>query len=367
MAVDGLIASVGLLAGFTAVTGWRARRLCRAVDSIPVRILVGGGRGKSTLVRLLHAGFTAAGKRTIGRITGDEPGMLLADGSEQHLVRRGLANVRELERDVFAAAGAGAEVLVLENMAVRPELQRFVACGVFRPTHAAFAFNARDHLDHLPVDRAARASELLGAIPARVPIFAPEADGSYRAVARGANLTSCASQAGARREYMRALHGVAREIVTSVLGECPREAEEALREAAISGERLRVYTWKGLRWFDLLSVNDPESTWRWLEEIAAEVGGMGNVSLLYVHRRDRVARLMDFRNLISRDGKTWFAGDPVPAAGFGVGADHLLGHRVEDLDGVAMDARAVACIGNSGGFGKALRAWLTASAEEARW
>ena len=63
-----------------ALAAWRHRRHLRAV---PVRIHVGGTRGKSTTTRLIAAGLRAGGRRVLAKTTGSQPRLILPDGSEQ--------------------------------------------------------------------------------------------------------------------------------------------------------------------------------------------------------------------------------------------------------------------------------------------
>ena len=66
--------------------------MLKNLASIPIRVLVTGSRGKSSLVRLLHAGLASLGVRSWGRVTGvlpkpDHPvsqGMLCSKGWQGH-------------------------------------------------------------------------------------------------------------------------------------------------------------------------------------------------------------------------------------------------------------------------------------------
>src|SRR5262245_30502010 len=115
------IALVALLGCLTwmAIAAWRHRRNLRAV---PVRIHVAGTRGKSTTTRLIAAGVRAGGHRVVAKTTGCEPRLIRPDGSEEPWPRRGPASVREQKRLIAEAARLGANAVVVECMAIRPEL-----------------------------------------------------------------------------------------------------------------------------------------------------------------------------------------------------------------------------------------------------
>ena len=119
-AILALGATAGLLiSGGAAELAAHRRRLAQ----IPVRIHVNGTRGKSSVARLIAAGLRFAGKRTCCKTTGTLPRMIMPDGSEYPVFRPSKANVIEQIRIVAAAVEAETEVLVLECMALIPQLQ----------------------------------------------------------------------------------------------------------------------------------------------------------------------------------------------------------------------------------------------------
>lgn len=84
---------------------------------------VNGTRGKSTVTRLIAAGLTEGGLKTFCKTTGTLPMTIDVNGNEELIKRRGSANINEQIRTLARAAREGAEVLVIECMAVDPELQ----------------------------------------------------------------------------------------------------------------------------------------------------------------------------------------------------------------------------------------------------
>lgn len=87
-------------------------------------IHVNGIRGKSTVTRLIDAGLRAGGFRVFCKTTGTVPMMIGPDNIARPLRRRGRANIREQLDMLHLAAKEGAQILVLECMAVDPALQR---------------------------------------------------------------------------------------------------------------------------------------------------------------------------------------------------------------------------------------------------
>ena len=112
------LAALATCLAYLGTAAWRHRGNLRAV---PVRIHVAGTRGKSTTVRMIAAGLRASGRRVLAKTTGSEPRLILPDGSEVAWPRRGAANIREQIRLFAKAVEFGADTVVVECMAVRPE------------------------------------------------------------------------------------------------------------------------------------------------------------------------------------------------------------------------------------------------------
>ena len=113
-------------------------------SSVPLRILVTGTRGKSSLVRLLHAGLLACGLRSCARITGVLPRELSPSGCRT-IRRAAPAHVREM-RWWLAQVPRGTDAVVMENSAVAPELQE--AAGAWlRPTLVVWTTLRSDHAE----------------------------------------------------------------------------------------------------------------------------------------------------------------------------------------------------------------------------
>ena len=107
-----------------------------------IRIAVTGSRGKSGVVRLLHAGLCACGLNCRARVTGVLPRELTPSG-ERPILRAAGANVAELKW-WLSQLPPEVEAVVTENSAVSPELQR-VCPEVLRPTLTVLTNTRTDH------------------------------------------------------------------------------------------------------------------------------------------------------------------------------------------------------------------------------
>lgn len=99
------------------------RRALRDRGKLHHVVHVNGIRGKSTTTRLIDAGLRAGGWKVFCKTTGTVPMTIGVDNVARPLFRRGRANINEQLRILHRAAEDGAEILVLECMAVDPKLQ----------------------------------------------------------------------------------------------------------------------------------------------------------------------------------------------------------------------------------------------------
>ncbi len=146
----------------------------RNLSRIRYRIHVNGTRGKSSVTRLIASALREAGVVTCAKTTGTLARMILPDGREVPIFRPAGANVIEQRRIVAAAAAYGAEALVIECMALQPELQALCEFKMVRATHGIITNARPDHLDVMgPTDKdVARA--LAGMTPVKGKLYTAE-------------------------------------------------------------------------------------------------------------------------------------------------------------------------------------------------
>lgn len=113
-----------LCAAWFARLLYERRQARRDRARLPHVIHVNGTRGKSTVTRLIAAGLRAGGLRVVCKTTGTDPIVSDVDTSEHPIRRIAPSNIREQLRILHRAAKQNANILVVECMAVQPELQR---------------------------------------------------------------------------------------------------------------------------------------------------------------------------------------------------------------------------------------------------
>lgn len=189
-------AAAALVVAYLAV---EAARHTRRLRSIRIRIHVNGTRGKTTVTRRLVAALRRAGIRTVGKVTGDAPLLLLPDGSERPIRRRGPARIQEQMWLVRQAAAMQAEAIVVECMALAPDLQRVSEERMIRSTLGVITNVRPDHFEVMGDDLEAVAAALAETIPTQGVLVTADrryfAQFAGRAAARGTR-TILAARAG---------------------------------------------------------------------------------------------------------------------------------------------------------------------------
>ena len=175
-----------LTVGLVAYGVWESRSHAAMLSRIPTRVHVNGTRGKSSVTRLIAGGLRGGGVRTFAKTTGTMARMIRPDGSEVDVFRVGRPNVIEQTRIVRRAVEANAQALVVECMAVSPELQPLSELRLIRSTVGVITNCRADHLDVMgpTTDDVARA--LAQTCPMHGHLFTAERERSWilEAVAR---------------------------------------------------------------------------------------------------------------------------------------------------------------------------------------
>jgi hypothetical protein len=280
-----------------------ALRHSRRLHRIPIRIHVNGTRGKTSVVRLLAAALRAAGIRTVAKVTGDAPLLILPDGTEQPIRRRGPARIQEQLWFIRQAATWQAEAIVVECMALAPELQRVSEERMIRSTIGVITNVRPDHFEVMGEDLEAIARALAGTIPRQgVLVTADRSFLAYfeRCAAAQGSRTLLAAPAGdpGRPIEPAAEHAA---LVAGVLAELghppPAPASTAIRplvwQLARAGRRT-VFV-------NAFSANDPVSTALLQRSAAARSTLVGPRVALLNNRADRPRRMLAFAEALRAD------------------------------------------------------------------
>jgi poly-gamma-glutamate synthase PgsB/CapB len=137
------------------------------LSRIPIRIHVNGTRGKTSVTRLIAGGLREAGIRTVAKTTGTVPRFILPNGREVPVYRPGGPNIIEQKQSVTMAAAQRADALVVECMALQPQLQWLSEARLIQATHGVITNARPDHLDVMGPTEEDVALALAGMVPIR--------------------------------------------------------------------------------------------------------------------------------------------------------------------------------------------------------
>jgi gamma-polyglutamate synthase len=119
----------------------------RRLRTIPVRVLVNGIRGKSSITRLCAGAIRGGGRVVVGKTTGTAARFIYPDGTEEPVFRKfGLANIVEQIGIVRRAVAYHPDALVIECMAVMPALQEINQRKLIQSTIGVICNVRADHL-----------------------------------------------------------------------------------------------------------------------------------------------------------------------------------------------------------------------------
>jgi len=166
--------SGGCLAFLGLYFVWERLRVSQKTRSIPLRICVTGTRGKSSVTRLIASCLRESGLRVIARTTGSRPVIILPDGEEKEIQRRGFPSILEGKKLLKWSAEIKAQALVAELMSIRPESGHVESAHIFSP-HILVITNVRlDHLAQMGPSREDIARCFTASFPEKGTVFVLE-------------------------------------------------------------------------------------------------------------------------------------------------------------------------------------------------
>lgn len=294
-----MLATSGLLALLVALGIAERRTRDRARAAVPIRIHVNGTRGKSTTTRLIAGALREAGIRTLAKTTGTAPRLILPDGSEQPIRRRAPASIREQLWVLREAARRGASALVVECMAIDPELQAISERDMIAATIGVITNVRLDHGDVMGSTLDQVGASLSATVPDGAILVLGPTGGTApierAAAARGTRLVRASPDAGdeaaAPHAWMADDIAVA-FAVARALGVADHVARRGMQRAAADPGALERGTIDssahGVAWIDATAANDAESLARVLGE------RHDPARFVFHHRADRPFRLRQF-------------------------------------------------------------------------
>src|SRR6056297_1583980 len=119
------------------------------LNNIPSTIHVNGIRGKSSTTRLIAAALRAGGLKVLAKTTGSAARIIFQNERKKKIIRHGPPSISEQKKIVQLAVKEKVDVLVIECMAISPEIQ-WSSENLFLNADYMVITNIRnDHLDKM--------------------------------------------------------------------------------------------------------------------------------------------------------------------------------------------------------------------------
>lgn len=143
-----LVIALAVIAALTGYGVLEKRSNDKNLKGIPLRVNVNGIRGKSTVTRLITSVLAEGGYNVVGKTTGTAARLIYPDGTETPIKRKPEgANIKEQIKCIDKAAKYGADSMVFECMALKPEYQELVQNDMVRAQVYVVVNVLEDHLD----------------------------------------------------------------------------------------------------------------------------------------------------------------------------------------------------------------------------
>ncbi|MGL5191157.1 MAG: poly-gamma-glutamate synthase PgsB [Cetobacterium sp.] len=281
----------------------------KARKKIKMVIHVNGIRGKSTVSRLIDAGLRDGKKRIFTKVTGTEPKYIDINNQEKNIKRIGKANIREQIKIIKKAAKSETEILILECMAVKPELQKISEEKIVKADIAVITNVRYDHLDEMGESLEKITNSLCNTIPQNgILITGEEKNLDIIKEKAESKVTKVLFMDELKDDYKKIdfIENVAVALkVCEYLGVSREVALERMKKYKKDSGVLKEIKFlnsqgKKISFINLLAANDPDSSEKIIKKFESEELWTRKKYLMVNNRRDRLSRLEQFVNFVEK-------------------------------------------------------------------
>ncbi len=287
----------------------------KRIYSIPIRIHVNGTRGKSSVTRLIGAALRAGGIKTITKVTGTYPRLILEDGSEAVIYRKESPNIIEQLSIVKYAAKRKAEAIVMECMALQPQYQWITEKQMIHATVGIITNIRLDHVDVMGYTLPEVAKVLSKTIPDNQNFFMTETGASdilKETADKNNSLLHVSDPNSVSNKEMEGFNYIEhKENVAMALAVCEHfgidrnTALNGMYKAIPDAGALKLYRVnafnKVTNFYNAFAANDSQSTlliWKMIKE---EIGFKGPKIVLLNTRHDRMDRAKQLTEMLGKN------------------------------------------------------------------
>ncbi|MBK9097236.1 MAG: poly-gamma-glutamate synthase PgsB [bacterium] len=292
----------------------------KRIYSIPIRIHVNGTRGKSSVTRLIGAALREGGIKTITKVTGTYPRLILENGCEVGIYRKAGANIIEQLSIVRFASKRNAQAIVMECMAVQPQYQWITENKMLHSTLAVITNVRLDHIDVMGYSLPEIATALGNTIPKNKHLLTAEKV-IFNKLEEIAHKRNCrielAEESLITEQEMKGFNHIEHKenvalalAVSMQVGVDRKTALNGMYKAvpdagALKISKVNVFN-KNITFFNAFAANDPQSTLMIWEKIKREIGLRGVKMILLNTRQDRLDRAKQLSSMIGSELKDQF-------------------------------------------------------------
>jgi poly-gamma-glutamate synthase PgsB/CapB len=351
----------------------------KRVKSIPLRIWVNGSRGKSSVTRLIAAGLRGGGKKVIAKTTGTRASFIIDSENEQSITRLGMPNIREQVRIYKKAVAQKPDAIVIECMALRPDLQYSEAVHIVKPNTVVITNLRSDHLDVMGPTVKDISKHFLNALPKNATLFLGDDDivkDNTQIIKRKKAEVHISDTERLPDHIISDFHYIEHKAnVALALDVCrhfnvnENDALRAMRKATPDPGVLRKHTLivagKEITLINAMAANDPDSTyliWQMIDKEYPEVNVMVNCRDDRIDRSFQMAKLLRERlradhyiltgggtEILARQLHKTFESEHILDAG---GKDPA--NAVKEITEFIADKSLIFAMGNTVGYGAEL-------------
>lgn len=287
----------------------------KRIYSIPIRIHVNGTRGKSSVTRLIGAALNEGGIKSITKVTGTNPRLILEDGTESVIHRKMEPNIIEQLSIVKFAAEREVQALVVECMALQPQYQIITENQMIHSTVGVITNVRLDHMDIMGYSIPEIADTLTKTIPKGKILFTAERSANNflkdvadkkNSIMKYVNADDVNDEEMSGFSYIEHKDNVALALAVSLhLGVVRKVALQGMYKASpdpgvLQHSKVEVFG-KQLNFYNAFAANDAQSTLMIWRKIKNDFGFKGIVIVLLNTRQDRMDRARQLTEMVGQN------------------------------------------------------------------